>query len=299
MIFIVVRRVGLSPFLTSNSWAHMTSSSLLTLTFKLITNFTPPKNNNLLPHHAISDPIGEPFIELSQTDSSNNYAMGQIHAGMAKHGTTYFAHSQTAGKGQRGKKWITNKNENIILSAVLEPPQMLASQPFLLSALVALACYDFFKNYAQDKTSIKWPNDLYWGDRKAGGILIENVFKGTNWSYAVVGIGININQTVFSENIPNPVSLRQITGKDYNVISVAKELCNCIEDRYQSLFLEQPKDSLEKYNSVLYKLHQPVRLKKQNIVFETTIEGVSAAGRLLTRDTIARQFEFGEIEWLK
>ncbi|HXL72345.1 MAG TPA: biotin--[acetyl-CoA-carboxylase] ligase, partial [bacterium] len=150
-----------------------------------------PKNRNLLS-------IGHAFIELGSVDSTNNYAMARAAAGLADHGTLYFAHEQWAGKGSRGRTWTSKPGENIILSAVLEPVALVSSQAFALSACVALACHDLFSQYAgAEATRIKWPNDLYWGDRKAGGILIENNFRGDRWAFAIAGIGININQTEF------------------------------------------------------------------------------------------------------
>ena len=86
----------------------------------------------------------------------------------------------------------------------------------------SLPAYDFFNFYAIDETSIKWPNDIYWRDRKAGGILIENILQGKKWKFAIVGIGININQTLFPASLPNPVSLKQITGKTFNVVELGK-----------------------------------------------------------------------------
>lgn len=239
--------------------------------------------------------IGHPFIILPQVDSTNNYAMRQIQAGLASHGMTWFAREQTAGKGQRGKSWLTTPNQNIMLSTVVQPG-LLPGQQFWLSATVALACYDFYKNYAGDETRIKWPNDLYWRDRKAGGILIENVFRGTDWLYAVVGIGININQVQFDPSLPNPVSLKQITGKDFDAVELAAALCNALEKRFQALVSNGIDVILKEYQQVLYKIHEPVTLKKGSILFETTICGVSDTGRLLTKDVMEREFDFGEVE---
>ena len=245
------------------------------------------------PSHLAS--IGHPYIILPIIDSTNNYAMRQIQAGLANHGTTWFALEQTAGKGQRGKSWLTTPNLNIMFSAVITPG-LLPNRQFLLSATVALACYDFYKKYAGDETRIKWPNDVYWRDRKAGGILIENVFRGADWLYAVVGIGININQISFDPSLPNPVSLKQITGKDFDAAEMGKELCLAIENRYQTLQTVGIDAIMEQYQQVLYKMHQPVTLKKGTIIFETTIRGVSDNGRLLTKDVIEREFDFGEVE---
>ena len=119
--------------------------------------------------------IGNHIVVLNSIDSSNNYAMQQVHAGLAEHGYAWFALEQTAGKGQRGKEWKGTKAENIAVSVVLETSKLGIGQQFRLSAAVAVGVLNFFSEYAGAGCSIKWPNDLYWGDRKAGGILIENV----------------------------------------------------------------------------------------------------------------------------
>ena len=249
------------------------------------------KNKNLLS-------IGHAFIELRSVDSTNNYAMAQAAAGLATHGTLFFAQEQWAGKGQRGRTWSSKPGENIIVSAVLEPVAISASRTFTLSAGVALACHDLLSRYAgEEAVKIKWPNDLYWNDRKAGGILIENSFRGDRWAIAIAGIGININQTEFPPSARNPISLRQITGMSYDVVGLARELGTCLDRRYRELEAGRP-GLIDEYNTRLYRLGQEVRLKKENAVFDTVITGVSPLGRLQTRDVLEREFTFGEVEWV-
>lgn len=240
--------------------------------------------------------IGQRLIILPVIDSTNNYAMGQATAGKAGHGTVYFALEQTAGKGQRGKTWITTPGENIMMSVVIDPHPLKTSQQFLLSAAIALGCYDFFKNYAGDETSIKWPNDIYWRDRKAAGILIESRVASLDWQWSIAGMGININQTQFDPAALRPVSLKQITGKTYDINALARELCTSLQNRYQAI--NYPTQLLADYQQALYKLHQPVKLKKGASVFETSIQGVTPAGQLITRDTLERHFDVGEVEWV-
>ena len=251
-----------------------------------------------MPHPAIFGPIGQPFVILPSVESTNNYAMGLVQAGMASHGAAFFALEQTAGKGQRGKKWIAEPHKNIALSIVLEPGFLQAHQQFLLSATVALAAYDVFEKYAGNDTRIKWPNDIYWRDRKAGGILIENSFRGNDWQYAIAGIGININQTRFDDSVKHAVSLQQVTGRPFLITDLAKELCAFLEQRFGNLLHIPYSHILLQYQQVLYKLQQPVKLKKDNAVFETTIRGVSATGQLLTSGSADQVFDFGEVEWV-
>jgi BirA family biotin operon repressor/biotin-[acetyl-CoA-carboxylase] ligase len=238
-----------------------------------------------------------PIIFLDSIDSTNNYAMAQVHAALAKHGTACFAHRQTAGRGQRGKTWETGEGQNIALSIIIKPHSRAGNQ-FYLSAAIALGCFDFFSKYAGDETTIKWPNDIYWRDRKAGGILIENVFRDKSWKWAIAGIGININQPKFSKELKNPVSLKQITGKDFTIEVLAKELHTAVMKRVDNLNTTSYKKIIQEYNGHLYKLNQKIKLKKGNIIFSTTVKGVSAHGDLQTQDTIDRQFTFGEVEWV-
>ena len=243
------------------------------------------------------NPIGTPFIELSDVDSSNNYAMQQVHAQMAEHGTTWFAHHQRDGKGQRGKTWKAEAGKNIIMSILIQPPTVLINNQFLLSAVVALSCYEFFNQYAFSDTKIKWPNDLYWKDRKAGGVLIENVVNGNFWKYAVIGIGININQTEFPVELTNPVSLKQITGKTYNVVGLAKELCSLIENRWKQL-QSTFGGMLEEYSSHLYKLEEQVTFRIGEVFFIATIKGVNSKGELLVDKGEQKLVPYSSLEWV-
>lgn len=257
-------------------------------------------------------PIGQSFNVLASVDSTNNYAMAQVRAGLASHGTVYMALEQTAGKGQRGRQWITRAGENIMLSAVVQLNQALVANPFLLSASVALSCYDFFKNYAGEGfTRIKWPNDLYWQDRKAGGILIESITRAQQSqaaetpeddkpaaSLAIIGIGININQAAFDPQIKNPVSLKQITGKEWDILQLSRELCECLEGRYHQMLKLSDTDVLNDYNAALYKKNETVRLRKNNIVFTAQIQEVDASGKLFVKHSIERSFASGEVEWI-
>jgi BirA family biotin operon repressor/biotin-[acetyl-CoA-carboxylase] ligase len=244
-------------------------------------------------------PIGHSFIELQSVDSSNNYAMAQAHAGTASQGTVFFAWEQWAGKGQRGKTWTSRPGENILMSTVLQPVFLPITRQFSISVCVALACHDLFSRYAGEKeTTIKWPNDLYWRDRKAGGILIENSFKGDQWMFAIAGTGININQVEFPATARNPVSLKQITGQAFEAVSLARELGNCLDRRYTQLQAGEASSQLQEYNSRLYQREKPVRLKKGNAVFETVIKAVDPTGELVTLDTLERRWTLGEVEWL-
>jgi len=239
--------------------------------------------------------MNKSFTEIEVTDSTNNYAMQLVQKGSAKHGAGIFAHNQTSGKGQHGKEWMGEAGQNIALSVILQTKTLAISSQPVFNMAVALTAYDFFKTYAGEESSVKWPNDIYWRDRKAGGILIESRLSHT-WLWAVVGMGININQTQFAEGLLRPVSLKQITGKTHDIHALAKELCQCLEYRYQGI--HDPQQLLADYRQAMYKLGQTVKLKEGDIVFETTVMGVTPLGQLVTSHRPEHHYEVGEIEWI-
>lgn len=237
------------------------------------------------------------WIVLNMVDSTNNYAMAMVHEGLAQHGTVVFAHHQTKGKGQRGKEWKTVAGANLSFSIVVQPHFLTAAKAFQLLAVTAVSVYTQLLPIVGDELKIKWPNDLYWRDRKTGGVLIENVFRGAQWQWAVIGIGINVNQTAFEE-LQNPVSLKQITGAQTDVQQLARSVYSQLMN--DLLLLEQQgfDGFYAAYNEHLYKRNEQVRLKKGNRNFETTIKTVNEHGQLVTGADVEECFEYGEIEWI-
>ena len=238
------------------------------------------------------------FQILNEVDSTNNYAMASIHAGLATHGMAWFALDQFAGKGQRGKSWQSTPGANIILSIAFRPPAQFWPFPFLFNALISNACHQFLEKILPGEVRIKWPNDLFIRDRKAGGILIENKLMGNNWNWSVVGIGLNINQGSFSKKLVNPVSLSQICGRKFDPIALAKELHRSVCLAIDTTHAKDFKSILHRYNEHLYLRGKTARLRKGNITFETTIIRVNEFGQLITQDAVERVFNFGEVELL-
>jgi BirA family biotin operon repressor/biotin-[acetyl-CoA-carboxylase] ligase len=243
------------------------------------------------------NPIGQPFIELLTVESTNNYAMGLARAGMAQHGTVVFTNEQTKGKGQRSKTWVSDRDQNVAMSAIVQAGNLSASQLFLLSMMTAVAVHQLLKNHIDEDIKIKWPNDIYWRDRKAAGILIENLWQGKEWKFAVPGIGINVNQTDFGELGSKAVSLKQITGKNFKPVDLARELCLILEEKY-SLLLSDASIIRSAYKQNLYKLHEVVKLKKGNRVFEARIQDVNDTGELIVQHAVEEKLAVGEVEWI-
>lgn len=207
--------------------------------------------------------LGAPLIELSSVDSTNIYAMKQIQEQMAVSGSCYRTDFQTHGKGQHGRVWESSKGENLLCSYVLELKTLKMEQNWGpkdqigLSAAVALGAQAFFAAFAGDETRIKKPNDIYWRDRKAGGILIENILRGESWTWTVIGIGFNMNQTKFSSDTPNPVSLKQITGKQWEISSMQKSLTKAL-DHSIGLWLENgEEETLEAFEKQIIEISVP------------------------------------------
>lgn len=245
--------------------------------------------------------FGHPFTILHSIDSTNNYAMQMAHARMATHGAAWFAHEQTRGKGQRGRTWQNNPGQNIALSILTEPEFLLPTESFLLTAAFALGTLDFVKKYVKEQVSIKWPNDIYWNDRKAGGILIESVIRGNSWKYAVAGIGINVNQEHFDETLSRAVSLRQITSDVYDVVALAKELCTSTAERYQMLQDGRQALLLQDYHYALYGLNREVTLKlEEGTTGPCLVEGVTDDGQLRIRrpNGESTNCSWGTVEWV-
>lgn len=149
----------------------------------------------------------------------------------ANHGDALMAMEQTAGRGQRGNSWEAEPGRNITLSLMLRPEKLPATRQFEVSEAVALGVTDLLDSLGIDDVKVKWPNDIYAGDRKICGILIENTLAGSMITRSIAGIGLNVNQTVFRSDAPNPVSLKQITGHDYDIAALAAQMIACILSR--------------------------------------------------------------------
>lgn len=235
------------------------------------------------------------FSILQQVDSTNNYAMAAIRNGTAIDGSCWFAKHQTNGKGQRGKQWENDADKNIAMSVVIKPKDSFAHNLFILNAFVANTIRSFCeKSTSQKGFAIKWPNDIYFGDKKAAGILIENIVADQGIRFSVIGIGINVNQEGFTKDLPNATSLKIISGKDYQPIALAEQLHQEIISSAEHMYEEE---IMNTYNSHLYKSQEQVRLKQQNASFTTTIKSVNNFGQLITNDVIERSFNFGEVVW--
>jgi len=234
------------------------------------------------------------FHLLESVESTNNYAMEQIRAGMAENGMAWQARHQTAGKGQLGRSWHSDISENILMSVAITPEKVFVDNPFVFNMAVSLLCRNWLAGLIDKKVSVKWPNDLYVDDRKAGGILIENSYRGKNWQWAVIGIGINVNQYSFPPHLNKAVSLFQLTGNYFDPVSLARHLHHKIADGL-SQWNTSSQEIIRLYHEHLYKLNETVVLATEQITFNTHILGVDTNGQLITD---AGVFKNGEVKFL-
>lgn len=171
---------------------------------------------------------------LPEVDSTNTYLKRVMPD--APHGTVVAAHTQTAGRGQRGNHWEAEPGMNLTFSVMLRPKGVSGRRQYAISEAVAVAITDTLRGYVPDRRllTVKWPNDIYYGDRKLCGILIENSLTGTEIERSVVGAGVNVNQTVFRSEAPNPVSLKQITGQDYDIKKLLEDIADAIAEEFDA-----------------------------------------------------------------
>lgn len=236
----------------------------------------------------------EEIIILDSTDSTNNYAMRLIRKGEAKNGTAVFTLEQKEGKGRLGRTWISEPSANIILSVISDMKGVSLKNQFIISMVAALAAADILEAKSNSKVFVKWPNDIFINDKKAGGILIENTISGQNWQWAVTGFGININQKTFGEGY-NATSLAKETNRQYNVQELATELKNSFLsglERWKAGFSE---DIVQAYNNRLFMKDQIARLEAGNNTFHARIIGVTPNGELITQDTSKRKWRMNEV----
>ena len=197
-----------------------------------------------------------PIIRLSETKSTNSYAVEILSNDRPKEGCVIITDHQTAGKGTDTNTWESEEGKNLTFSIILYP-KLAADQQFIINKSISLGIYDFLVATLPDyKVSIKWPNDLYVEDKKVCGILIQNSVIGNKLEYMVVGIGLNVNQMNFTGSAPNPVSLKMAAGMEYNLDETFLHLSNSIFARYKSIKPETIGKIENDYQRALYRLEE-------------------------------------------
>ena len=226
---------------------------------------------------------------ISSTNSTNSLVKEMLAKGEWPHTERYlYAGYQTAGRGQTGNSWESEANKNVLCSILLPPNKNL----YFLNIAVSVAIIRLLGG----QYTIKWPNDIYYNDKKLAGILLENAIVGSEVKYSIAGIGLNVNQTEFVSDAPNPVSLKQITGKEYNIDQWMKDLFEAINS-----VLNEPEELIwSEYKTHLYRREGYWPFEDQKGRFEAHIEDVLPTGEIVLRDKNGQihQYGFKQIKYI-
>jgi BirA family biotin operon repressor/biotin-[acetyl-CoA-carboxylase] ligase len=235
--------------------------------------------------------LGKDIHFLPDCHSTNDIALQALRQKEAYEGSIFITNHQTHGKGQRGNTWETKPGENLTFSLVLQPHFLDLSEQFLLNMAISNAIRQGMQEYIP-QLHVKWPNDLVVpGAGKIGGILIENLVGSKGWEYAVVGIGLNINQREFSS--PQATSLSLVTGSSYPLEELFKLLITHVEQAYLALKKGKRELLKQEYLRHLYLLNQWAQYRVGEQTLEGKIIGLSEMGNLLLELPSGQQQSFG------
>ncbi|MCC8143974.1 MAG: biotin--[acetyl-CoA-carboxylase] ligase [Tannerellaceae bacterium] len=238
-------------------------------------------------------------IYVPETASTNAYIRRLHQHTPLEEGSVVVAGFQTAGKGQVGNSWESEAGKNLTFSILIFPRMIRANQQFLLSQITSLSVKKTLEQYTGDIT-VKWPNDIYWHNRKICGILIENELAGQYIDNSVIGIGINLNQQAFKGNAPNPVSLVNIIGKEVQPPVVLDLFLATFYAWYAQLWEGNFELIRREYMASLYRRQGYHRYKDRRGEFEAMIYAIEPDGHLLLqlRDQTIRRYAFKEVTWI-
>ncbi len=237
---------------------------------------------------------------LSSTDSTNLYLRRLIEEGKnLPDMTVVTAFEQTAGRGQKGNSWETEAGKNIVFSLLCHPSFLPPSRQFVLSQCIAIAIADTLSEHIEGIT-VKWPNDIYWNDKKISGTLIECALQGCTINTCIIGSGVNINQTEFRSDAPNPVSLKQITGKDYDTQLLFEQIINRFTSLYETLRNGGEEVVAKQYMQRLYRRNGYHLYEDKNGRFLAQIHSIEPSGHIVlqTSEGELRNYEFKEVRFV-
>ena len=239
---------------------------------------------------------------LDVTDSTNRYARDEAVAlwreAAGKQLVAVTARHQTAGRGQRGNVWSSKMGENLLLSMLVRPGNSLeVANQFLLSQAVAVSLHAAMKCYGIE-TKLKWPNDIYVGNRKLAGILVELDYSGAFVEQAIVGIGLNVNQSDFPAMDRVPVSMKMLLGKEFTVDDVLRDVIECFGRYYTGICTCEADAVATEYKELLLGIGEERHCIDSQGSFMATIEGTEPDGHMLLRrsDGTLSRYAFKEVE---
>ncbi len=243
--------------------------------------------------------VGQHLTRIDEVDSTNSYTFKVLRAVGLPEGAVIVANQQTSGRGQRGRVWATQPFLNLTTSMVLKPSFLEAEEYFYLTKVTTLALIHILKKRQVENVKVKWPNDIYVGEHKIAGILIENQLKGNRIGTSVVGIGLNINQVSFPSFLPKATSMKLVTGQHENVSMILEELCEHIEANYLRI-KSQLQDLDRNFEQHLFGLNEWRTYLVNGEECELLINGVSSHGRLMvtTRSGSMEKYDFSQLQFV-
>ena len=236
------------------------------------------------------------IYHIHETTSTNDLLRDEKY----REGDVVWADFQTAGRGQRGHKWSSDAGENLLFSVALEPAFLPVTEQFLLSETVALSLSDLLADYGI-ATKIKWTNDIYVGDRKIVGILIEHIYSGAKLTRTIVGIGLNVNQCEFDPSLPNPTSMALQTGKRYDLREVLEHFVARLMYNYEQLRQGAGQRIQSRYIASMDRRgEQHTFALPDGTRFRGTILGVRPSGELIIdhADGTRKEYLFKQVEFV-
>ena len=238
------------------------------------------------------------IIQLKETNSTNLYAQELLKTRAVDDFTVIKADYQLQGRGHGSNQWESNPGENLTFSIITFPDSLEASRQFYLSKAVSLGICDCLDQFGL-QANIKWPNDIYTDKKKLAGMLIENTLKGNTIEHTIVGLGFNLNQTQFSNELPNPVSVAQLTGNTEDSELWLNCLLSNIYNRLQQLKAGTFEQLDQDYEEKLFQVQEWAKYKSHEEDFEGKITGVDEYGQLCveTRQKGTLHFDFKEIAY--
>ncbi|MBC7912708.1 MAG: biotin--[acetyl-CoA-carboxylase] ligase [Pyrinomonadaceae bacterium] len=244
--------------------------------------------------------VGQNTVTLSIVDSTNDYLKNLLSkSAPLPEGTVILAEEQFAGRGQVNNAWLSDPGKNLTFSLLLTPSFLDPEKQFLLNKVISIAINDTLVQIIGADVKIKWPNDIYFKDKKLGGVLIENILRGNKWKYAVVGIGLNINQIEFTSSVKNVTSIKKILHKDYDKASLLNHLCTAIEKYYLQLRSGNSEWLDNQYLQNLYRINEWHSFTIDGHVIDGKITGVNKNGMLeLFSQDKTRTYSFKEIAFV-
>lgn len=243
---------------------------------------------------------GRQIIDLPSIDSTNSYMADLLKSQLIPEGTVVRTYSQLAGRGQMGSRWSSEDHKNLLVSFAFYPTFVVPRNLFLLNKTYALGVFDFMQSLLGKDIRIKWPNDIYWKNKKMGGILVENTITSSIVTNSIMGIGLNVNQLEFPAGLPNPVSIAQVMPGLHNLEHMFNGLANSIENRYLQLRRGEKTTIDEEYRKSLFRCEEWAFYEDKKGKFPGCIKGVDNQGllRIEDEDGEIRLYDLKEIRYL-